>query len=122
MASAPLLAGLHYVKPGGALIIEEPEAHVEPSTQLALLNEITGTTLSKNVQLVLTTHSDYIIKKLLALVASKKIRSSDIGLYHFCRDGKSYTRIKRVPVDPIGAADQEMFDEALDSLVEEFST
>lgn len=121
LASAPLLAGLHFVKPGGALIIEEPEAHVEPSTQLALLNEITGTTLSKNVQLVLTTHSDYIIKKLLALVASKKIRSSDIGLYYFCRDGKSYTRIKQVPVDPIGAADQEMFEEALDSLVEEFS-
>lgn len=121
LASAPLLAGLHYVKSGGTLIIEEPEAHVEPSTQLALLNEITSTTLSKNVQLVLTTHSDYIIKKLLALVASKKIRSSDIGLYYFCRDGKSYTRIKRIPVDPIGAADQEMFSEALDSLVEEFS-
>lgn len=121
LASAPILAGLHYAGPGGALIVEEPEAHVDPSTQLALIGEMASAALSNNVQLVLTTHSDYVVKKLLALVASRKIRPSDVGLYHFCRGGKYYTRIKRVPVDPVGAADQEMFSEALDSLVEEFS-
>lgn len=121
LASAPILAGLHYVKAGGTLIVEEPEAHVEPSTQIALIDEMTSTALSKGVRLVLTTHSDYIVKKILALVASRKIRPSDIGLYYFCRDAKYYTRIKQVPVDPVGAADQELFKEALDSLVEEFS-
>ena len=69
LASAPLLAGLHYVRGGGTLIIEEPEAHVEPSTQLALIDEIVSTSLSKNVQLLLTTHSDYVVEKILALVA-----------------------------------------------------
>ena len=54
-------------------------------------------------------------------MASKKIRASDIGMYYFHRDGRPYTRIERIPVDPVGAADQEMFRKALDSLVEEFS-
>lgn len=121
VSSAPILAGLHYVEKGGTLIIEEPEVHVEPSTQLALIDEIVSVSLSKNVQLVLTTHSDYVVKKILALVANKKIRPSDIGMYYFRRDGQSYTRIERIQVDPIGAADQEMFQKALDSLVEEFS-
>ena len=121
LASAPLLSGLHYVKRGGTLIIEEPEAHIEPSTQLALTGEIVATAMSKNVRLLLTTHSDYVIKKILALVACKKIRASDIGLYYFRRNDESYASIERIPVDPVGAADQEMFREALDSLVEEFS-
>lgn len=121
VSSAPILAGLHYVEKGGTLIIEEPEVHVEPSTQLALIDEVVSVSLSKNVQLVLTTHSDYVVKKILALVAGKKIRPSDIGMYYFRRDGQSYTRIERIQVDPIGAADQEVFQKALDSLVEEFS-
>ena len=121
LASAPLLAGLHYVGDGGTLIIEEPEAHVEPSAQLALIDEVVSVSMSKNVQLLLTTHSDYVVKKILALVASKKIRPADIGIYHFRRGKEYYTRIERVPVDLVGAADQGMFQKALDSLVEEFS-
>lgn len=121
LASAPLLSGLHYVKRGGSLIIEGPEAHIEPSTQLALTGEIVATAMSKNVRLLLTTHSDYVIKKILALVAGKKIKASDVGLYYFRRNKESYTSIERIPVDPVGAADQEIFREALDSLVEEFS-
>ena len=121
LSSAPILAGLHYVEEGGTLIIEEPEAHVEPSTQLSLIDEIISVSLSKNVQLVLATHSDYVVKKILSLVASKKISPSDIGMYYFRGDGKSYTQIEKVPVDPVGAADQEIFRAATDSLVEEFS-
>lgn len=120
LSSAPLLAGLHYVGDGGTLIIEEPEAHVEPSTQLALIDEIVSVSMSKNVQLLLTTHSDYVVKKILAMVAGKKIAPSDIGMYYFHK-GEEYTRIERIVVDPVGAADQEMFQKALDTLVEEFS-
>lgn len=69
----------------------------------------------------MTTHSDYVVKKILALVANKKIRASDIGMHHFRRDGQGRARIESIPVDPIGAADQEVFRDALDSLVEEFS-
>lgn len=42
-------------------------------------------------------------------------------MYYFRGDGKSYTQIEKVPVDPVGAADQEIFRAATDSLVEEFS-
>ena len=121
LAAAPILAGLHYVRDGGALVAEEPEAHIGPSAQLALVDEMVSAATSRSVQVVMTTHSDYVVKKILALVASKKIRASDIGMHHFRRDGQGCARIESVPVDPIGAADQEVFREALDSLVEEFS-
>lgn len=121
LAAAPILAGLHYVRDGGALVVEEPEAHAGPSAQLALVDEMVAASLSRNVQVVLSTHSDYVVKKILALVASKKIRPSDIGMHHFRRYGQGRARIERIPVDPIGAADQEVFRDALDSLVKEFS-
>ena len=121
LAAAPILAGLGYVRDGGALVVEEPEAHVGPSAQLALAGEMASASMSRSVQVVLTTHSDYVVKKMLALVAGRKIRPSDIGMYHFRRDGRGRSRIENVPVDPIGAADQEVFRDALDSLVEEFS-
>lgn len=120
LAAAPILAGLHYVRDGGALVVEEPEAHVGPSAQLALVDEMVAASLSRNVQVVLATHSDYVVKKILALVAGRKIRAADIGMHHFRRVGP-HARIERIPVDPVGAADQEVFRDALDSLVEEFS-
>lgn len=121
LAGAPLLAGLYYVGRGGALIVEEPEAHAEPSAQLALVDEMVSAALPKGAQIVMSTHSDYVVKKVLALVACGRLRHSDVGIHYFRAGGRARARIERVPVDPVGAADQELFREALDSLVEEFS-
>lgn len=119
-SSFPIIAGVHYVKKGGTLIIEEPEANIEPARQLELVEELVNIAKTRKIDLIFNTHSDYIIKKLLALVSRKKIKHSDLGLYYFNRTS-SLTHIEKIPVDKTGEAEQTMFENALDTLVEEFS-
>lgn len=124
VAVFPIIAGMHYVEPNGTLIVEEPEAHLEPSKQLQLLEMLQDTSYYKNVNLIFTTHSDYIVKKLLGLVSKHKIKHSDLDLYYFNRpDGNdAATTVKHIEVSENGEAEQPIFDEAIDELIEEFSS
>ena len=121
VSSFPIIVGMHYIKRGGTLIIEEPEVHLEPARQLKLIGELVRVAEDKKIDLIFTTHSDYIVKKLLTLVSKKKIKHTDLGLYYFNRTPTSLTQIKEIPVDNTGEAEQVLFDEAMDTLVEEFS-
>ena len=121
VSSFPIFAGVYYVNKGGTLIIEEPEAHLEPAKQLKLIEELVKIAEIKKIDLIFTTHSDYVIKKLLALVSRKKIKHTDLGLYYFNRTPNSLTQIKQIPVDKTGEAEQTLFENALNTLVEEFS-
>ncbi len=121
VSSFPIVAGVHCVNKNGILIIEEPEAHLEPAKQLRLIEELVMIAEKKKIDLIFTTHSDYVVKKLLALVSRKKIKHSDLGLYYFNRTPTSLTHIEKIPVDKTGEAEQALFENALDTLVEEFS-
>lgn len=121
VSSFPILVGMYYVKKRGTLIVEEPEAHLEPSRQLELIDMLQTIAYQRSVDLIFTTHSDYVIKKLLALISSKKIKRSDLGLYYFDRVDSKFTTIKEIHVDKTGEAEQPLFEEALDTLVKEFA-
>ena len=121
VSSFPIVIGIHYVNKGGTLIIEEPEINLEPARQLKLIEEIVSIAAIKKIDLVFTTHSDYVVKKLLAMVSSKKIKHTDLGLYYFNRTSENLTEIERVSVDETGEAEQTLFEDALDTLVEEYS-
>ncbi|MCY4492121.1 MAG: AAA family ATPase [Thaumarchaeota archaeon] len=116
----PISVGMHYVKPNGTLIVEEPEIHLEPFRQLNLIELLQRTAHEKKVNLIFTTHSDYIVKKLLAMVSSKKIKHSDLGLYYFNRTD-NLTNIEQIDVDKYGEAEQPIFQTAMDELIREFS-
>ena len=120
MSSFPIVAGVHYTKKGGTLIIEEPEAHLEPARQLKLIEELVIAAQIKKIDLIFTTHSDYVIKKLLALVSRNKIKHTDLGLYYFNRTTE-LTQIEKITVDKTGEAEQILFENAMNTLVEEFS-
>ena len=121
VSTFPILVGMYYVKKGGTLIVEEPEAHLEPSRQLGLMDILQTSADQRNINLIFTTHSDYVIKKLLAMVSSKKIKHTDLGLYYFDRVDSKFTTIREINVDKTGEAEQPLFSDALDTLVKEFS-
>lgn len=122
IAAFPIIAGMHYVKPKGTLIVEEPEVHLEPSRQLQLLDVLQDVAYRKDVNLVFTTHSDYIVKKILSMVSTAKIKNSDLNLYYFNRpSGDGATAVERIEVSKDGDAEQPLFDEAIDSLIGAFS-
>lgn len=120
ISSLPILLGIDYVKEGGRLIIEEPEAHLEPTRQFELMEILHVESTAKEIKLVITTHSDYIVKKLLSMVNQKMLKSSDLGLYYFDRPADQYTTIRKMDVNDSGEAEQPIFQNALDIMVDEF--
>lgn len=108
------------VKKDGVLIVEEPEAHLEPMRQLLLVEELAKAARATPFDLVLTTHSDHTLDSAQSLVASGKMGNDDLGLYYFERKDGSHTRIKSVPVDEDGTAEQEMFEDAIEMLGKRF--
>lgn len=72
-------------KPGALLLIENPEAHIHPAGQAALMRLISKA-VAGGVQVIIETHSDHIING--ALVARKQHVLSDeaVDVYFFDRD------------------------------------
>lgn len=116
VSAFPIVATMYRIESGGTLIIEEPESHMEPIRQLRLVTEIVRVALKRNVNLVLTTHSDFVVHAILGLVHSGAIDTADLGMYYFRRKNGSYTSVEKIPVTSAGEAEQELFDEALDAL------
>ncbi len=58
---APLVLFLrHYINPGNLLIIEEPEAQLDPGNQ-RLLAKVLARLVRADVRVLITTHSDYLL-------------------------------------------------------------
>lgn len=112
----PIAAGICGVEPGGALVVEEPEAHLDPLRQQRMIAEVVKAAAAKNARLLFTTHSEYVVYPLLSMVSHGGLRHDDLGLYYFRRDPGSYARIEKIGVSRDGEVDRELFGDALDAL------
>lgn len=121
-SSLPVMMSLQCVDDGGTLVAESPEEHLEPARQMRLAEELVSAAGNRKIDLVFSTQSDYVVKKLLAMTVSKKIGRQDLGFYYFERPPNAFTRITKFAADEDGEMPQSMFDDALDSLVGEFSS
>jgi len=72
---APLFLYLKYtIEPGSILIIEEPEAHLHPENQ-RLLAKFLVKLIRQGVNIVITTHSEYLLDQLSSFMLLSKIKS-----------------------------------------------
>lgn len=70
---APIILFLRYVvSPGDTLIVEEPEAHVHPAMQVALVRHLAAA-VHAGVRVLLTTHSEWVLETLANLVRMSAI-------------------------------------------------
>ena len=72
-------------KPGSLLLIENPEAHIHPSGQSALMRLISLAT-ENGVQIILETHSDHIINGALVTYKKNHFDTNNLKIYYFERD------------------------------------
>jgi predicted ATPase len=121
VASFPILLGMTTVGPGGVLIVEEPEVHLEPFRQMVLLKLLCEEAIRRKVMLVLTTHSDFVVKKMLGLVTNGTMKNSQVSLHYFEREPRRFTRVRSLPISRTGEAEQPLFDEAVDALTHDYS-
>ncbi len=115
------------------LIIDEPELNLHPDSQI-ILTRIFAQLLNRGFRLLISTHSDYIIRELNNLImlstateAMKKkakelrykddehILSTDVNVYLFNYRSRGKVSVKSIPVEDSGF-EVETIDMAINSL------
>lgn len=134
---APLFLYLKYiVEPGSILIIEEPEAHLHPENQ-RILAKFLVKLIRNDVNIVITTHSDYLLGQLSSFILLSKVEekkrvekysyskedfleSNEVSAYVFAYDKKSAGhKISEVEITEEDGISDEEFIKIHEALYEE---
>ena len=77
----PVLVLLYYVPEGSTVLMEQPEIHLHPAVQSGLADVMLNVAEVRNVQIVVESHSEHLMRRLQRRVAEQKISSQDVKLY-----------------------------------------
>ena len=98
----PILAAL--LRAGGPpmLLLQQPELHLHPSAQAAL-GSLFCETASSGRQLVIETHSDYLLDRILLDIRDKRtdLKSDDVSILYFEREDQDVS-IHSIRIDEEG--------------------
>ena len=97
----PVLILCYYAPEGSILILEQPEAHLHPKVQTELADVLIDVVENRNVQIILESHSEYLLSRLQRRIAEKEIAATDTALY-FCEIKDGTSEIEQLNVDEYG--------------------
>ncbi len=83
-----LLLQLITAERGATVLIEEPEIHLHPKAQADLAEVMAETAKGEDKQIIMTTHSEHLVERLLLLVAEGTLTADDLAIYSFSKDEK----------------------------------
>lgn len=100
------------------IVIEEPETNLHPALQSKLADLFIECYEKYDIQFIIETHSEYLIRKLQYLVAKKDSKAEDAVIYNFRKATDDNTEIvKRIDINEDGGLSTDFypgfFDEAL---------
>jgi hypothetical protein len=105
----PILVQCFFAKEDTLTTIEQPEIHLHPQMQAQLANLFVEVSTEKNRNLVIETHSEYMLRRLRLLVADpkhKEVGANDVGIYFFegkdISNGKDYVTVRELPMSKTG--------------------
>ena len=79
----PALVLLYYVPEGSTILMEQPEIHLHPSVQSGLADVMLQVATTRNVQIIVESHSEHLMRRLQRRVAERdrEMSSEDVKLY-----------------------------------------
>lgn len=83
----PVLALLYYVPEGSTVLMEQPEIHLHPSAQSGLADLILTAAKIRNLQVIVESHSEHLLRRLQRRVAEGKTDSKSVNLYYTATNG-----------------------------------
>jgi len=97
----PALVLLYYVPEGSTVIFEQPEIHLHPSVQSGLADAILTTAKARNLQVIVESHSEHLLRRFQRRVAEESYSANDIKLY-FCSSSAGQSRLTPLEMDLFG--------------------
>lgn len=81
------------------IIIEEPESHLHPKTQINFFNEIIVDLVNSGIYITIETHSVYILRSLQKSILDGKLKTDDVSLNWIDKNNYSST-INSIKIKP----------------------
>lgn len=97
----PVLVLCYYVPTGSIIFLEQPEIHLHPSVQSGLADVFVDAMRNRNVQIVVESHSEHLLRRLQRRIADETITPDQTALY-FCEAGHDGSRLTALDVDLYG--------------------
>ncbi len=110
----PVVLALLATKPGGLVIIENPEAHIHPRGQ-SYLGRLIALTAQSGVQVIVETHSDHVINGMRIMPRLGLVDSENISIYQVF-SGEEHSEVEKITVDSQGELSEwpkDFFDQQL---------
>jgi hypothetical protein len=97
----PVLTICYYVPEGSTILLEQPEIHLHPAVQSGLADVFIDAIKRRNVQIVLESHSEHLLRRLQRRLAEEQIAPEQVALYFAdVEDGES--QLRSLELDPYG--------------------
>lgn len=77
----PVLVLLYYVPEGSTVLLEQPEIHLHPAVQSGLADVMLNVAEVRNVQIIVESHSEHLMRRLQRRVAEDSASAKDVKLY-----------------------------------------
>lgn len=97
----PVIVLCYYVPEGSIVLLEQPEIHLHPAVQAGLADVFIDAAKTRNVQIVLESHSEHLLRRLQRRIAEEQLSSDDAKLY-FCSTQEGTSKLTALDLDLFG--------------------
>ena len=97
----PVLTLCYYAPQGSTLILEHPEMHLHPKAQAGLADVFIDAIKSRNIQIILESHSEHLLHRLRRRIAEERFDSDKMALY-FIDNPEGSSEILSLDLDEFG--------------------
>lgn len=97
----PVVVLCFYAPIGSTVILEQPEIHLHPAVQAGLADVLIDAYQKRKIQVLVESHSEYLLRRLQRRIAEEKISADETALY-FCEAKSEGSSIRRLQLDLFG--------------------
>lgn len=100
----PILVLCYYAPKGATLIFEQPEIHLHPSVQAGLADVFIDAIRTRNIQIIIESHSEHLLSRLQRRIAEEKdgFTNEDAALYFCNMSEEGDSKLIPLELDPFG--------------------